>query len=192
MRGLTNPLIYCIWKFEVSNITNKIINEIEKIVENEIIDLGFAVEYVEYTNEFNNNILRVVIDKIEGKIDINDCENISRKVEDKIDAVMKENKEYVLEVSSAGMERQLKNLKLYKKYIGHDISVKLFKKTDILKDVKLKEFDAKLISLDEEQNKITVKKNISNIDVTFNIEIKDIASAHTVFDYDKMFKESKK
>lgn len=176
----------------MSNITNKIINEIEKIVENEIIDLGFVVEYVEYTNEFNNNILRVVIDKIEGKIDINDCENISRKVEDKIDAVMKENKEYVLEVSSAGMERQLKNLKLYKKYIGHDISVKLFKKTDILKDVKLKEFDAKLISLDEEQNKITVKKNISNIDVTFNIEIKDIASAHTVFDYDKMFKESKK
>lgn len=176
----------------MSNITNKLINEIEKIVEIEIADLGFDVEYVEYVNEFNNNILRVVIDKIDGKIDINDCENISRKIEDKIDKVMKENKEYILEVSSAGMERQLKNLKLYRKYIGHDIFVKLFKKTDIMKDVKLKEFDAKLINLDEEQNKITVKKNISNIDVTFNIEIKDIASAHTIFDYDKMFKENKK
>jgi ribosome maturation factor RimP len=176
----------------VSNITNKVINEIEKVIEKDIADLGFAVEYIEYINEFGNNILRVVIDKLNGKVDIEDCETISRKIEDKIDKLMKENKEYVLEVSSAGMERQLKSLKLYKKYIGHDISVKLFKKTDIMKDVKLKEFDAKLINLDEEKNIITVKKNISNIDVTFNIEIKDIASAHTVFDYDKMFKESKK
>jgi len=105
---------------------------------------------------------------------------------------MKEDKEYILEVSSAGMERQLKNLKLYKKYIGYDIFVRLFKKTDILKDVKLKEFEAKLINLDEEQNKITVKMNISNIDITFNVNIKEIASAHTVFDFDAMFKENKK
>jgi ribosome maturation factor RimP len=167
-------------------------NEIEKVVETDINELGFVVEYVEYINELGSNILRVVIDKINGKMDIEDCQNISRKIEDNIDKLMKENKEYILEVSSAGMERQLKNLKLYKKYTGYDIFVKLFKKTDILKDVKLKEFEAKLISVNEEENKITVKKNISNIDVTFNIEIKDIASAHTVFDYDKMFKENKK
>lgn len=176
----------------MSNITNKLMNEIEKVVETDINELGFVVEYVEYINELGSNILRVVIDKINGKMDIEDCQNISRKIEDNIDKLMKENKEYILEVSSAGMERQLKNLKLYKKYTGYDIFVKLFKKTDILKDVKLKEFEAKLISVNEEENKITVKKNISNIDVTFNIEIKDIASAHTVFDYDKMFKENKK
>jgi len=176
----------------VSNITNKGINEIEIAIENDLNELGFVVEYVEYLKEFDNYVLKIVVDKIEGKVDVEDCVNISRKIEEKIDILMKNDKEYVLEVSSAGMERQLKTLKLYKKYIGYDIFVRLFKKTDILKDVKLKEFEAKLISLDEEQNKITVKKNISNIDVTFNIDIKDIASAHTVFDYDKMFKENKK
>lgn len=175
----------------MSNIINKFVNEIEKAIEIDVNSLGFVVEYVEYVNELGNNILRVVVDKNEGKVDIDDCENISRKVEDKIDKLMKENKEYILEVSSAGMERQLKNLRLYKKYTGQDISVKLYKKTDIMKDVKLKEFEAKLVSVNEEENKITVKKNISNIDVTFNLDIKDIASAHTVFDYDKMFKESK-
>ncbi len=176
----------------MSNINNKLINEIEKVIQDDVYDLGFLIEYVEYVNETGNNILRVVIDKVDGKVDIDDCENISRKIEDKIDKLMKEDKEYILEVSSAGMERQLKNLKLYKKYIGYDIFVKLYKKTDILKDVKLKEFEAKLVNVDEEGNKITVKKNISNIDVTFNIEIKDIAIAHTVFDYDKVFKENKK
>lgn len=175
----------------MSNITNKNIEEIEKIVEDNIKDLDFTIEYIEYTNEFNNNILRIVIDKLNGKVDVDDCEIISRKVEDKIDKLMKENKEYILEVSSAGMERQLKNMKLYKKYIGNDIFIKLFKKTDILKDIKLKEFDAKLINVDEIQNKITVKKNISNVDITFSLNIKDIASSHTIFDYDKMFKESK-
>jgi len=167
-------------------------NEIENVVDNDIKDLGFAIEYVEYVNELNSSILRVVIDKIEGKVDIEDCQNISRKIEENIDTLMKEDKEYILEVSSAGMERQLKNLKLYKKYIGYDIFVRLFKKTDILKDVKLKEFEAKLVSVDEEQNKITVKMNISNIDITFNVNIKDIGSAHTVFDFNTMFKESKK
>ena len=167
-------------------------NEIEKVVENDIKELGFVIQYVEYVTELNSSILRVVIDKVEGKIDVEDCQNVSRKIEENIDLLMKEDKEYILEVSSAGMERQLKNLKLYKKYIGYDIFVRLFKKTDILKDVKLKEFEAKLINLDEEQNKITVKMNISNIDITFNVNIKEIASAHTVFDFDAMFKENKK
>lgn len=176
----------------MSNINNKLINEIEKVIQEDINNLGFLIEYIEYVNETGNNILRVVIDKVEGKVDIDDCENISRKIEDKIDKLMKEDREYILEVSSAGMERQLKNIKLYNKYIGYDIFVKLYKKTDILKDVKLKEFEAKLISVDETENKITVKKNISNIDVTFNLEIKDIASAHTVFDYNQVFRGNKK
>ena len=93
----------------MNNITNKLMNEIENVVDNDIKDLGFAIEYVEYVNELNSSILRVVIDKIEGKVDIEDCQNISRKIEENIDTLMKEDKEYILEVSSAGMERQLKN-----------------------------------------------------------------------------------
>lgn len=176
----------------MSYINNKLINEIEKSIEKDVIELGFDIEYVEYVNEMGNNILRVVIDKIDGNIDVDDCENVSRKIEDKIDNLMKQDKEYILELSSAGLEKQLKNIKLYKKYIGSEIQIKLYKKTDILKDVKLKEFDAKLISVNEDENKITLKKNISNVDITFNIDIKDVASAHTVFDYDKLFKENKK
>lgn len=175
----------------MSYINNKLINEIEKSIGKDVTDLGFDIEYVEYVNEMGNNILRVVIDKIDGNIDVDDCENVSRKIEDTIDKLMKQDKEYILEVSSAGLEKQLKNIKLYKKYIGSELQIKLYKKTDILKDVKLKEFDAKLISVNEEENKITLKKNISNIDITFNIDIKDVASAHTVFDYDKLFKENK-
>ena len=129
--------------------------------------------------------------KLDGVIDVEDCEKVSRKIENKIDKLMKEDKEYILEISSAGLEKQLKSIKLYKKYTGLLINIKLYKNTEILKDVKLKEFEAKLMSVNEEENKITVKKNISNIDITFTLDLKDIASAHTVFDYDNFFKENK-
>ncbi|MEG1705112.1 MAG: hypothetical protein RR290_00870 [Clostridia bacterium] len=176
----------------MSNITNKLLEEIENNIKVDINELGFEIEYIEYVNELNNNIFRVALDKLEGIIDIEDCEKVSRKIEDKIDNLMKQDKEYILEVTSAGLERQLKNLKLYKKYIGREICFKLFKKTDILKDVKLKEFDAILVNVDEVKNFVKLKTKISNIDITFDLDIKDIASAHTTFDFKSCLKASKK
>jgi ribosome maturation factor RimP len=187
MRGLTkSPHIF--YNNGVIYI-NKIIENIEDIITNDINDLGYNIEYVEYVDELGTKILRIVIEKKDlTNLNIDDCEKVSRKIENKIDSIMKD-KEYTLEVSSAGLERQLKNIKLYKKYIGKDISIKLFKKTEFMKDVKLKEFECKLINVKED--KITVKTNIQNINVTFDVNIADIASAHTVFDYKSLFKNRK-
>ena len=60
-------------------------------------------------------MLRVVIDKVGEAMWVEDCEKVSRAIEDIVDKNI--NQEYVLEVSSPGLERQLKNIKLYKKYI---------------------------------------------------------------------------
>lgn len=187
MRGLTksphmfynNGVIYI----------NKIVENIENNITSDINELGYNIEYVEYVNELGTKVLRIVIEKIDlTNLTVDDCEIVSRKIESKVDNLMKD-KEYTLEVSSAGLERQLKNIKLYKKYIGKDINVKLFKKTEFMKDVKLKEFECKLINVKED--KITVKVNIQNINVTFDINMIDIASAHTIFDYNSLFKNRK-
>lgn len=176
----------------MSNITNKLLSEIENNIQNDINELGFEIEYIEYINEFGRNIFRIALDKTSGSIDIDDCEKVSRKIEDKVDSLMNQSAEYVLEVTSAGLERQLKNLKLYKKYVGRDISFKLFKKTDIIKDVKLKEFEAKLMDVDESTSIVTLKSKISNIDITFKLSIKEIASAHTTFDFKSCLKANGK
>lgn len=153
------------------------LDNIEKIVEDKIKKDGFELEYIEFVKEGNNNILRVVVDKKNSSVSIDDCEKISREIEDEIDKNIKS--EYILEVSSAGLERQLKNIKLYQKYIGNNIYIKLYKKqndkkeiTGILKDV------------DNVNNNIIV--NEDDEDVLLNI--KDIAVAHTVYDFDSIFK----
>ena len=97
------------------------LDNIEKIIIPKIEEEGFEIEYVEFVKEGDNNILRVVIDNPNGNVAIDDCEKISRKIEDDIDKNI--DKEYVLEVSSAGLERQLKNIKLFEKYIGSEVYV---------------------------------------------------------------------
>ncbi|MEG1008286.1 MAG: ribosome maturation factor RimP [Clostridia bacterium] len=160
---------------------NKIIEKIEENVIDDINELGFDIEYIEYVKELDSYILRVVVDKLNGEsINIEEIENISRKIEDKVDNLMNNN-EYIFEVSSPGLERQLKNIKLYKKYIGKDIFVKLYKQTNILDDIKLKEFECKLI--DVVDNNIVINLCINDINIKTSICIDDIGKAYTVYDF---------
>ena len=153
------------------------LDKIEKIVEEKIQKEGFDLEYIEFVKEGENNVLRVVIDKLNDNVSIDDCEKISRSIEDDVDKQI--DKEYVLEVSSAGLERQLKNLKLYKKYIGNEIFVKLYKKQEMGKEI-----TGVLEAVDEKNNVITL--NIAG--KKSNINLNDIAVSHTVYDFDSAFK----
>lgn len=155
------------------------LDNIEKIIKEKVLKEGFELEYIEYVKEGENNVLRVVIDKTNFKVSIDDCEKISRIIEDDVDKNIKT--EYVLEVSSAGLERQLKNISLYKKYIGKEVYIKLYKKQN-----EKKEITGILKSVDEENNCINININNNNCDSTFNI--KDIAIAHTIYDFDSLFK----
>lgn len=157
---------------------NKVVETVEEKISSKVNEMGFEIEYVEFVKEGDNNILRIVLDKPNGSISIDDCELVSRAVEDDIDKLVKT--EYVLEVSSPGLERQLKNIKLYKKYTGENINVKLFKKNEIGK-----EFECILESVNEENESINVK--IEN--KTYEIKLSEISSAHTVFDFQDSLKE---
>lgn len=155
-------------------IEEKVENAISKNIEN----LGFEIEYVEYVKEPTGYILRVVLDKKDGSVSLDGCENVSRNIEDIVDKNIKG--EYVLEVSSPGLERNLKNIKLYKKYIGYNIYVKLYKK---LEDKNLKkEITGILEKVDEDNNCIFLK--VDNVDNLIQIELKNISNAHTIYDFD--------
>ena len=153
------------------------LDNIEHIVNQKIQKEGIELEYIEFVKEGDNNILRVVIDKKEDMVSIDDCEKISRLIEDDIDKNI--NTEYVLEVSSAGLERQLKNIKLYKKYIGNEIYVKLYKKQEYGKEI-----IGILKEVDDKNNSITLIVNKIHI----VIELNDIATAHTVYDFESDLK----
>lgn len=162
----------------------KLEETLEEKLKDKILNLGFEIEYVENVSEASQNIIRFVIDKKDStSITIDDCELVSRSIEDDVDKYV--NREYILEVSSPGLERQLKNIKLYKKYQGKEIYVKLFKKID-----NVKEITGILENVDE--NNRTIILNITSEDnKKVEISLENISSAHTTYDFDEALKNNK-
>lgn len=118
----------------------------EELVLPIIEERGFELVDVEYVKEGANYYLRVYADK-EGGITIDDCVEVSRALNPKLDQYEKEFKEpYILEVSSPGLLRPLKKDKDFNRNLGKMLEIKLFKPFE---DSKVKEFEAELKAFDE-------------------------------------------
>ena len=91
--------------------------------------MNFSVVDAEYKKEGGMQILRVYIDK-EGGVDLDDCEKFSRALEEILDEKDPIEEAYNLEVSSPGLDRQLKKEREFLHYIGRKVDVKLYKETD--------------------------------------------------------------
>jgi ribosome maturation factor RimP len=70
-------------------------------------------------------LLRIYIDRDTGVVNVDDCERVSRQVSALLDVEDVIQGEYVLEVSSPGIDRSLYDLSQYKQYIGKVISLRL-------------------------------------------------------------------
>ncbi len=161
-------------------MNKKIEEKVEEKISRKVNELGFMIEYVEFVKEVDNNILRIVLDKENGTVDIDECEKVSRAVENDVDSLIQ--KEYVLEVSSPGIERNIKNIKLYNKYVGNEIYIKLFKKNEQYG----KEITGILESVDNDNETVDIK--IGEKIASFSIS--EISGAHTVYDFSNSFKEN--
>ncbi len=135
--------------------------QIEKVTEELILPilepLGIELVDVEYVKELGHYYLRAFIDK-EGGITINDCEAVSRALDEELEKVDPVQEAYILEVSSPGLDRPLKKDKDYERSIGKDVEFKLYKAID-----GNKEFVGTLKAYDEETATIT----INGEDLTF-------------------------
>ena len=88
--------------------------------------LGLYVWDTEFKKEGADWFLRIYIDSNDRNISTDDCEAVSRAVEEILDREDPIEQAYYLEVSSPGIERVLTRPEHFGKYIGHDVNVKLF------------------------------------------------------------------
>ena len=108
-------------------LETKIENKISTIVE----ELGFSIEYIEFVKEANNNVLRVVIDKNEGLMDVDDCEKVNDAITDVLDELNPTNDEsYTLNVSSPGLDRPIKSNNDFLRNKGKIVEVCLYTQVD--------------------------------------------------------------
>ena len=97
-------------------------------------DLGCSLWDVEYVKEGARQILRVTIDKENG-VDINDCEAVHRAIDPILDETDPIPVQYYLEVSSPGIERELRTDEHIAASIGAKVLAKLFTAKDGAKSV---------------------------------------------------------
>ncbi len=88
--------------------------------------LGLSIWDIEFVKEGASWFLRIYIDK-EGGVAIEDCEAFSRAVEGPIDEADPISQNYYLEVSSPGIERELKKDEHFEKMMGSRVRINLIR-----------------------------------------------------------------
>ncbi len=91
--------------------------------------LGLELWDVEYVREAGQWFLRVYIDK-DGGVGIQDCEALSKALDPLLDEADPIPDSYVFEVSSAGVERELKRPGDFSRFLGSPVEVRLYRAVD--------------------------------------------------------------
>ncbi len=114
IQGADSPLILC-------TVTNKYMKKSDIIdaIGSEIVARGLYL--IDVTISKDNDV-EITIESEESKVELEDCVAISRFFETKFD---REQEDYSLTVTSAGLDQPFKVLKQYIKAIGKKVEVQL-------------------------------------------------------------------
>ena len=149
----------------MTSLEKKIEDLVKPIIEN----LGYKVYDVMYQKEGKDNYLRIFIDKESG-IDLNDCEKVNNGINDILDEKDYIKAQYFLEISSPGLERNLRRNEQFLDNIGKKVEVHLYNSVNGSKVITgiLKEFNEKDILIDD-----------------IKIDKSNIASAKTIYNWEE-------
>ncbi|MEO0087339.1 MAG: ribosome maturation factor RimP [candidate division WOR-3 bacterium] len=96
----------------------KLPEEIYNLIFKTVSEMGVEL----YDVEYDGKNLRVYID-MPGGVTINICEEVSNLLSLRLDALDLIPHSYILEVSSPGIERKLKNVEHFKKAVGKKVMI---------------------------------------------------------------------
>lgn len=136
--------------------------------------LGYSLWDVEYVKEGARQILRLTIDN-EAGITIDDCEKMHRAIDPVLDEADPIEVAYYLEVSSPGVERELRTDEHIRLCVGCEVEIRLFAPIDGSKSYVgyLQGFDengAVVLEDEEGMQKSFARSAIAKIQTLFHFE----------------------
>lgn len=155
----------------------RVVDIVRDIVEPHCKNEGLELVDVEFVKEGPFRYLRVIIDKEEG-VSLDDCSLVSKFLNVKLDEIDPIEENYFLEVTSPGIERELKRPEDFKKFAGKTVQLKLFTPVD-----GQKVFKGTLIGLEDQTVKIGVE------DKTIDVPKEKISSIKLVVNFDQKEEE---
>ena len=115
-----SPTFFCFVKLARKNMSDAL----ENVVTTEIEPLGLELFELHSRGTRSRPILDVRIERTDGeKVTVEDCARASRAIESKLDEGGIVAERYVLEVSSPGIERPLRNARDFRRFVGRDAVV---------------------------------------------------------------------
>ena len=135
-------------------------------------ELGYILWDVEFVKEGAQRILRITIDSEEG-IGVDDCERMHRAIDPILDEEDPIDVSYCLEVSSPGIERELRTEEHIAYCEGADVELRLFAPID-----GSKVYAGELLGLDENG-----RVGLLVGDKELRFERSAVAKIKTVFDF---------
>ena len=154
--------------------SKNIASTVAELVGPVISELDYDLWDVEYVKEGADYYLRITIDREEG-ITIDDCETVHRAIDPILDEADPIEDSYHLEVSSPGIERELKYDWHFEEFIGEKIEVKLYAPLNGVKS---------LCGILVSKSESAVTINLSGTEMTIDDE--KIAKVQTVFDFNSI------
>ena len=157
--------------------TGGVVGAVKKIAEPLAAELGYVLWDVEYEKQGADMYLRITIDSDEG-ITIDDCEKMHRAIDPLLDEADPIEDAYHLEVSSPGIERELKNDMHIAACVGWDVEVRLYAPIDGTKS-----FSGTLEEPDGDGN---IRITCAPDGAVRTFARASVAMLRTKFDFDKM------
>ncbi len=97
--------------------------QVEAIALPVLEEMGLELVEVQYRRERSGWVLRLIIDR-EGGVTLDDCTAASREISQLLDIEDFIGQTYTLEVSSPGLDRPLKSLADFQRFIGRKARIK--------------------------------------------------------------------
>ena len=135
----------------------KMVEQLQKALEILLGSLGYELYELKYSQQKSKKTLRIFIDHPQRAISIKDCEEVSRQIGPLIDEQDLLKGSYYLEVSSPGVERELRNERDFKRFVGETVKVITLEPVE-----KRTVFIGKLTDFDLENKALEVLERDSN------------------------------
>lgn len=158
-----------------NNSGKNVASTVREIIAPVAEELGYYIWDVEFVKEGADKHLRITIDNEDG-ITIEDCEKFHRAIDAPLDEADPIAESYILEVSSPGIERELKYPEHIEACEGWDVEVKLYAPRD-----GSKLFRGVLVGYDEEGN---IAIEVGEEKVSFKPD--EVAKIATYFEFGKI------
>ncbi|MGX7111324.1 ribosome maturation factor RimP [Gemella cuniculi] len=148
-----------------------IVESVRAIATKQTKDSDYSLYDVEYVKEGSEYFLRIYFDKV-GGLSLDDCVFLSEKLAEELDKEDFINEKYYLEISSPGIERDLRNLEEVVASIGKHVYIKTYEKIDNQKEfygdiLKVEDNDVTI----EYRDKAKIKKSTINYEKIAKIRL---------------------